>query len=116
MEPETPPRERLCRAFRQAYEAADLTQEQLSELTGIRQATISKYARGETTPPLDVLELVDAAVGRPKGHCLRLAGYVEGDADTVAAIHRDRQDGTVDEDGEAALLHLYRVFVKRSDR
>lgn len=113
MEADDTPRERLCRAFRQAYEAAGLTQEKLSELTGIRQATISKYARGDVTPPMDALEQTDAACRRPKGHCLRLAGYVEGDADSVAAIQADPD---LDESAKDGMLHLYRVFVSRSER
>ena len=80
------PRERVCRAFRLAYQQAAMTQEALAEATGIRQATISKYARGETQPPLDVLEKVDRALGKPAGHVLRLAGYIDDDVDLETAI------------------------------
>jgi len=78
-------RERVCRAFRDAYEQAGLTQEALrdrinaneNEASRTSQGTISKYARGETQPPLDFLAKVDAALGRAPGHVLRLAGYVD---------------------------------------
>lgn len=105
------PRERVCRAFRLAYEQAGLTQEALAEATGVRQATISKYARGETQPPLDVLEKVDRALGRPAGHVLRLAGYVSDEVDLETAI--ETAPAEIDATDRQALLLLYRTFKAR---
>lgn len=106
MELEDSPRVRLCAAFRTAYETAGLTQEALGERTGLPQARISKYARGESTPPLNVLELVDAACGQPKGYVLRLAEYVDDDLDTEAVISADRT--IVDPEDRAMLVRFYR--------
>lgn len=108
MELEDSPRVRLCAAFRTAYETAGLTQDALGERTGLPQARISKYARGESTPPLNVLELVDAACRQPKGYVLRLAGYVDDDLDIAAAIAADRSiSGSED---RAMLVRIYRRF------
>lgn len=113
-DPAETPRVRLCRAFRQAYELAGLKQEALAELTGIKQAVISKYARGEVTPPPDVMEKVDIACGKPLGHVLRLAGYVKGDVDLAVAIERDPT--FVDERGRQLMREAYRIFSTRSAR
>lgn len=98
-------RRRLSSAFRRAYETAGLSQEAISAALGIRQATISKYARGEVQPPIDFLEQVDRLVGHPRGHVLRLAGYVDDGVDLVAAI---ATDPTLNEDGREFVLHAYR--------
>lgn len=105
------PRERVCRAFRLAYQQAGMTQEALAEATGIRQATISKYARGETHPPLDVLEKVDRALGKPAGHVLRLAGYVDDDVDLETAIQTF--PAAVEPSGRQALLAVLRALAAK---
>jgi len=98
-------KERLSTAFRRAYEAAGLSQEAVSDALGIRQATISKYARGDVQPPLDFLEQFELSVLRqPRGHVLRLAGYVADDVDLVAAI---KTDPHLTEDGREVVLHTY---------
>ena len=103
-------RERVAKAFRRAYESAGLSQEALSKTTGIKQTTISKYARGEVMAPLEVLEKVDAACRRPRGHVLRLAGFVDDEKpDVLAAIEADAELSDPDRD---ALLFLYN-FLKR---
>lgn len=105
------PRERVCRAFRLAYEQAGLTQEALAVAIGIRQATISKYARGETQPPLDVLEKVDQACGKPAGHVLRLAEYVAAEVDLETAILKF--PAPLDPGERQALLGMFRALSAR---
>lgn len=105
-------RGRLSVAFRRAYESAGLSQQALSELLGIDQSLISKYARGAVAPPLDFLEQVDVALARPRGHVLRLAGYVDDEStDAIAAIQHDPYitDGQRD-----ALLLLYNLFRRQT--
>jgi transcriptional regulator with XRE-family HTH domain len=105
-------RARLSEAFRKAYEQAGLSQEALSELTGVKQTTISKYARGAVQPPLEYLPAVDAACRQPRGHVLRLAGLVDDAVDVVAAIENDPTlPDLIDRE---ALIGLYEVFRRRS--
>src|SRR5688500_3037091 len=107
-----PPRARISKAFRKAYKDAGLTQETLGQRLGIPQGTISKYARGEVAAPLDVLERVDEACGRPKGHVLRLAGYVDdGPVDVLAAIESD--PALWDDVDRECMREAYRVFRSR---
>jgi transcriptional regulator with XRE-family HTH domain len=71
------------RAFKHAYQAAGLTQVELARRLRARgwvkvdQPQISKWVRGVSVPPLEVLPDVDAACNRPKGYVLRVAGYVD---------------------------------------
>lgn len=111
MRSDAPHRGRLSEAFRQAYEQAGLSQEQLSEMTGVKQTTISKYARGAVQPPLELLPAVDAACGKPRGHILRLAGYVDDEVDVVAAIEND--PNITDPVDRKGLLMLYGVVRAR---
>jgi transcriptional regulator with XRE-family HTH domain len=75
--------EEFGRAFRLAYESAGLSQVELAERlkargwTKVDQPQISKWVRGVSVPPLEVLPDVDAACGQPKGYVLRIAGYVD---------------------------------------
>lgn len=80
---------RLSEAFRIAYETAGVPQTQIAEALDVDQPTVSKWARGERPPPLWALPIVDALCGKPKGHVLRLAGYVEDDVTVETAIHSD---------------------------
>ena len=88
MDVAAPTRERLSQAFREAYELAGISQQELSRRIGVDQTTISKYARGAVQPPLDLLPKVEAACGHPLGHILRRAGFVE-EIDTRGAILAD---------------------------
>lgn len=107
-------RGRLSTAFRQAYEAAGLSQQALGERLGIDQSLISKYARGAVEPPLELLPEVDRACGQPLGHVLRLAGYVDDTAaDVLAAIKADQ---TIREDAKVALVDFYRSFRRNFPR
>jgi transcriptional regulator with XRE-family HTH domain len=94
-----PVAEEFGRALRAAYEAVGLSQVELARRLQERgwvrvdQSTVSKWVRGVSMPPLEVLPDVDAACGRPRGYVLRLAGYVEDvdPTDVVAAIDADDQ-------------------------
>lgn len=95
----------LSDAFRRAYEGAGLSQQALSAATGIDQSLISKYARGATQPPLDVLPKIDAACGERTGYVLRLAGYVDDDLDIAAALAVD--PSFPDAEDRAMLVRVY---------
>jgi transcriptional regulator with XRE-family HTH domain len=102
----------LTEAFKVAVETAGLTQEQLAERLGVHQTTVSKWLLGKAQPPLEHLPTIDALCGQPKGHVLRLAGYVEDiDSDVLAAI---AQDPHLSEDGRASVTQVYGVFRRRS--
>jgi transcriptional regulator with XRE-family HTH domain len=93
--------EEFGRAFRLAYESAGLTQVELAARlqvrgwTKVNQAQVSKWVRGVSVPPLEVLPDVDAACGQPKGYVLRVAGYVDdppGQGKLVAELRALRDE------------------------
>lgn len=104
-------RERLSAAFRSAYTSAGATQTALAEATGIDQQTISKYARGAVTVPLEVVERTEDALGYRRGHILDLAGFVEGTADTRATISADPH---LDDEARALVLDVYAYARRRT--
>lgn len=94
-----PVAEEFGRALRAAYEAVGLSQVELARRLQERgwvrvdQSTVSKWVRGVSMPPLEVLPDVDAACGQARGYVLRLAGYVEDPdpTDVLAVIDADDQ-------------------------
>lgn len=95
----------LSEALRIAYEQAGVAQTQIAEALGVDQPTVSKWARGERPPPLWALPVVDALCGKPKGHVLRLAGYVEDDVTVETAIQSDPE---LEADDKGMLTRFYR--------
>lgn len=98
---------RLSDAFREAYETAGVSQTQIAEALGVDQPRVSKWARGESQPPLEKLPVIDALCGQPRGYVLRLAGYVD-DIDIEAAI---KADPRLTEKGRSTVLAYY-LFVR----
>lgn len=96
----------LSDAFREAYEAAGVSQVQIAEECEVDQPTVSKWARGVLQPPLWALPIIDELCGRPKGHVLRLAGYVEDDFDVEAALAVD--PSFADPDDRAMVVRFYK--------
>lgn len=103
----------LGEAIQHARRDADLSQTDLAERIGIDQPRLSRYIRGVDLVPYDLLPLIDAACGKPKGHVLRLAGLVDEGVDVVAALQLDPKLG---EDEREAMLLLYSTFLRRSER
>lgn len=105
------------RAFRRAYEAAGLTQVDLADRlqqrgwAKVTQSQISKWVRGVSVPPLDILPDVDAACGKPRGYVLRHAGYVEDANDVLTALV---VDPVLDDEDKSALRLLYRVLTSKT--
>ena len=58
------PEFQIIRAMMDARKEMGLTQKQLSELTGIAQADISKIENGNATPSLKTLQRPAAAMGK----------------------------------------------------
>ncbi len=56
--------ETLGEALGRARRAAGITQSELSEITGIQQAAISRLEQGHGNPTLETLELVARGIGR----------------------------------------------------
>lgn len=71
-----PAYERVGRAFRQAYEAADLQQKDIAVALGVDPATVSKWSRGLQRIELEYFPEIDKLCGVPLGTILRRAGYV----------------------------------------
>lgn len=91
--------EEFGRAFRQAYRDVGLTQTELAarlQAAGwvkVDQSQVSKWVRGVSVPPLDVLPDVDAACGMPRGYVLELAGFVDAPALAARTDRPDRFSG-----------------------
>jgi hypothetical protein len=100
----SPGPQRLTAAFNGALSDAGLTQEHLADKLGVHQTTVSKWIVGKAQVPLQHLPAIDELCGKPRGHILRLAGYVSDDIDLLAAI---RTDPTLDEDGRQHVVSAY---------
>lgn len=99
-------------ALRTAYEAAGVTQKEIAAAAGVDQTTVSKWAKGQRWPPLNVLPIIDELCGQPRGHVLRLAGYVEdADGDVLAAIVQAA--ALTDEIDRQVMVEVYKIFSKR---
>lgn len=101
--------ERLTAAFRDAV--AGLTQEQIGEIVGVHQTTVSKWLTGKTQPPLEYLPAVEEHLGLQRGRLLRQAGFVDDDTDLETAI--ETAPAPIDPTDRQALLLLYRTFAVR---
>jgi transcriptional regulator with XRE-family HTH domain len=99
----------LSEAIRACY-ADRLTQDQLAEATGIPQSTISRLARGDTEPRLDVLKRIEEACGRPAGWIVIQAGYVADVKTVPEAIAVD--PALVDDHARRSVLKAYAGVVK----
>jgi transcriptional regulator with XRE-family HTH domain len=101
----------LCEAFRSAYAAAGLTQNDVVAglhargYTTIDQPLVSKWARGMRVIPVEILPALDQILRRPRGHLLRLAGYVEDVEGGVLA--QIEADAFLDERGRRLMAGLY---------
>jgi transcriptional regulator with XRE-family HTH domain len=100
----------IADAFREAYQAAGISQTEIAEATGVDQPRVSKWTRGESQPPLEKLPTIDALFKQPKGYILRLAGYVEDGIE--AAIQADPK---LDADNRRAVLAFYRFCRDKFD-
>lgn len=103
--------ERLTAALRDACDDAGLKQEAIAEALGVHQTTVSKWLLGKTQPPLEHLWVIEEMCGLPRGRLLHIAGFVEPDDGVEAAIATDT---VLDEDSKAAVVKLYRTFVRLS--
>lgn len=67
----------ICGAIRLALEQAGMSQQELAELLGVRQTSVSKWTTYRE-PRLDRIASIEDAIGLRRGSLLRMAGYVEG--------------------------------------
>ena len=103
MAPRRPTERSLSDAFREAYQAAGISQAEIAEATGVDQPRVSKWARGESQPPLEKLPTIDALFQKPKGYILRLAGYVDDGIEAALS-----GDPALTDYGRSAVLSFYR--------
>lgn len=104
--------EAFGRAFRDAYERAGLTQTQLAERlqaagwVKVDQSQVSKWCRGVSVPPIEVLPDVDRACNRPLGYVLEIAGFVDAPALVARADLLRRTEPDPDDADEMRLWSL----------
>jgi transcriptional regulator with XRE-family HTH domain len=106
---EVPP---VCTALRLAREEVELTQEELARRVGRVQSSIYKWENGRE-PKLDRIRDLEQAMGYPRGHVLRLAGYV---ADSATARDAIRLDPGLTPNQRENLLAAYDVAAAASSR
>lgn len=88
---------------------------QIADHFGVSDPTVNRWENGERVPALDQLPELDALSRAPRGHVLRLAGYVQDEPiDIVAAI---RNDPSIPDhlDREALLLLYSTLRTRRAD-
>jgi transcriptional regulator with XRE-family HTH domain len=117
-----PTKDAVSRSFRACYEGLGITQDQLADLTGIPQATISRYARGASTPDLLVIAAVEdvcddyalrqQAARRPRGWIGIQAGAVEMGTSVEYAIAVAPELTDVD---RRILMDVYNGFTRPQD-
>jgi transcriptional regulator with XRE-family HTH domain len=71
--------------FREARSRGMSTQD-IADHFGVSQPTINRWETGARGPALDLLPGLDQLIGQPRGHVLRVAGYVADEIDLQAAI------------------------------
>jgi transcriptional regulator with XRE-family HTH domain len=102
----------IAQAIRACY-AGRLKQEELAERTGIPQQTISRLARGDSSPKFQHLAALEDACGRPRGWILVKAGIVANVTTVPEAIALDPD---LDDKARQILMDLYNGEVSRSKR
>jgi transcriptional regulator with XRE-family HTH domain len=100
---------RLGRAINTAR--GDTTQVQLSQLTGIDQASISVIERGLRLPTIEQVALIEQGLGLALG-ALFEAGYSEQPKTTLHAIASDAALSPVERD---VLSRVYLGLIARTD-
>jgi transcriptional regulator with XRE-family HTH domain len=100
-------------AIRACWEGRLAGQEELAERTGIPQQTISRLARGESSPKFQHLVAIEEACDRPRGWILTQAGFVTPATTVTEAIALDPD---LDDKGRQILMDLYAGEVSRSKR
>lgn len=109
-----PPDRALTRAIAQVLrEARDRgkTQKDIADFFGVSDATISRWEAGGRQPALDLLPTFDRFAGHPRGHVLRLAGYVDDELDLPAMISVASE---LHPEQRQTLLDVYAHLRKRS--
>lgn len=102
----------LSTAIKKAY-TGRATQEQIAEAIGVKQPTISRWARGEVVPDVDQLVAMEDFLERPRGFVLAAAGYVVCPLTVEAAIAM--APGLTDGD-RGNLIALYQNMVTANRR
>ena len=84
-------------------------QEDVAEHLRVRQATVSDWERAQSVPGLGQLAALERLFGLPKGHFLRIGGFVDDPSkrSTEEAIMGDLDLGELH---KAALVAAYRSF------
>lgn len=84
----TPP---MCRAIREAREAAGWTIKRLSDELGVEINQVSGRWEKDREPSLPNIRRIEDALGLRRGYLLRSAGYVEDITTTEDAIANDQR-------------------------
>lgn len=100
----------LARGFAAALDelqSRGMERKRIAQVLDVTPSAMARWSSGERTIPVEKLPIVDALCGQPRGHVLRLAGYVSDSVDVVTVIRTDPQ---LDHDEQDALLSVYNVF------
>lgn len=85
----------LADAIRDAYRAAEITQDELAARVGetldrpVNQGMVSRWVRGEVVPELETIVAIEDAVGMSRGAILKASGYVADPVDITSVADGD---------------------------
>lgn len=96
----------------------ELTQAELGNLVGGTQSRVSRWELGEVLPPRETVLELEARLELPSGALAGLLGYTlaSGEAPAAGLLSTEEvimADPGLDENGKAAVLAVYRAFLKR---
>lgn len=83
----------LGRAFREAREGVDLTQEVLAERSGVNTSTVRQIEKGTVNPGYDVMLAMAKAMNLPLSPILLRAGEMSEEADSPGLDRRTEKEG-----------------------
>lgn len=111
-------RQRFGRLLADAMKARGIRQEDLAGRLGTTQSTVSGWINGRYEPSPDTVFAIERTLELEPGHLSRPLGYLPADdgADAVSVEGAIAQSPLLDDDQKAALIGMYQVLVKRSDR
>jgi len=88
------------------------TTREIADRLEVADPTVIRWENGNRVPSLDLLPKLDELCEQPRGHILRLAGYVEDlDGDVRAAVLADSR---LSKQEQAMLVDIYESALRRS--
>jgi hypothetical protein len=104
-----PPDEALSRAISEVLHEVrnrGMTTRGIADYFAVTDSTVYRWEGSGRVPALSLLPAFDRLAGQPRGHVLRLAGYVSDEIDLAAAI---ASAPDLDDMGRDILAKVYEI-------